>query len=242
MIGIGTLINTAAIIGGGAVGLVIKNRISESMQNTLMKALGLATLFIGISGALTGLLTVTEGGVLSTRGIMLMISSLVIGTIIGELLKIEDHLDRLGEKLKKTFKAENNHGFVNGFVTNALVVCVGAMAVVGSLEEGLTGDFSTLFAKSMLDCIISLVFASTLGLGVLFAALPLFVYQGSITLLAGAISPIMSDALISNLSYIGSVLIFAVGINLLFSTRIKVGNMIPALLIPIAYEVIQVIF
>ena len=173
---------------------------------------------------------------------MLMISSLVIGTIIGELLKIEDHLDRLGEKLKKTFKAENNHGFVNGFVTNALVVCVGAMAVVGSLEEGLTGDFSTLFAKAMLDCIISLVFASTLGLGVLFAAVPLLIYQGSITLLAGAISPIMSDVLISNLSYIGSVLIFAIGLNLLFSTRIKVGNMIPALLIPIAYEVIQVIF
>lgn len=239
MIGLGTLINTAAIVVGGLAGLVIKHRLGEHLQHALMKALGLAVMFIGVSGALTGLLAVTEQGVLSTRGVFMMIASLVLGTIAGELLKIEYHLNQLGERLKKIFKAENDSSFANGFVTNTLVVCVGAMAIVGSLQEGLTGDYSMLLAKSILDCVISLVFASTLGIGVIFAALPLLVYQGSITLLASVVEPFLSDNLISNLSYVGSILIFAVGLNLAFNSRIRVGNMIPAMLVPIVAEVIS---
>lgn len=236
---IGTLINVAAIIVGGGAGLIIKHRLGESMQDSLLKALGLATLFIGASGALTGLLAVTDQGLLTTKGAMIMIISLVVGTIIGELLKIEYHLNQLGEKLKLLLKAENNSSFATGFVTNTLVVCVGAMAVVGSIEEGMTGNFSTLFAKAMLDCIITLIFASTLGIGVLFSAIPLLIYQGSITLLAQVVSPFFSETLINNLSFVGSVLIFAIGLNLILNSKIKVGNMIPALLVPIVIEVVQ---
>jgi len=239
MLGTGTLINTAAIVIGGGVGLVIKHRLSDNMQNSLMKALGLATMFIGLSGALTGLLSVSSTGVIATQGIMLMVFSLVIGTIAGELLRIEHRLNQLGHYLKKILRADDDSGFVHGFVTNSLVVCVGAMAIVGSLQDGLTGDFSMLFAKAILDLVISLVFASALGVGVLFAAVPLFIYQGGITLLAHVVEPFLSEVLISNLSYIGSVLIFAIGINLLFKLNIKVGNMIPALLVPIVFEFIR---
>ena len=187
MLGVGTLINTAAIVIGGGIGLVIKNRMGENMQGALMKALGLATMFIGLSGALTGLLSVSEQGTLGTQGTMMMVLSLIVGTIVGELVRIEDRLNLLGERLKNLFKSQQDSNFANGFVTNTLVVCVGAMAIVGSLQEGLTGDFSMLFAKSMLDLMITLVFASTLGVGVLFSAVPLFLYQGSITLLSRAV-------------------------------------------------------
>jgi len=239
MLGAGTLINTAAIVIGGGVGLIIKNRLTDNMQNSLMKALGLATMFIGLSGALTGLLSVSPEGVIATQGTMLMVFSLVIGTIIGELLRIEHRLNQLGHHLKTLLRAGDDSSFAHGFVTNTLVVCVGAMAIVGSLQEGLTGDFSMLFAKALLDLMISLVFASTLGVGVLFAAAPLFLYQGGITLLARFVEPFMSDVLISNLSYVGSILIFAIGLNLLFKLNVKVGNMIPALLVPIVFEVIR---
>ena len=239
MLGTGTLINTAAIVIGGGVGLVIKHKLTDNMQNSLMKVLGLATMFIGLSGALTGLLSVSPDGVLATQGTMLMVFSLVIGPIVGELLKIEHRLNQLGQHLKNVLHAGDDSSFAHGFVTNTLVVCVGAMAIVGSLQEGLTGDFSMLFAKAMLDLMITLIFASTLGIGVLFAAVPLFLYQGGITLLARFVEPFLSDVLIGNLSYIGSVLIFAIGINLLFKLNIKVGNMIPALLVPVIFGLIR---
>ena len=235
MIGLGTIVNTAAVVAGGFVGLFLKKNINASLQDSMIKTLGLSTMFLGISGALTGLLSISGGG-LQTQGSMLMILSLIIGTVIGEALKIEDRLDSLGEKVKKALKMEKEGGFVEGFVTNTLVICVGAMAVVGSLEDGLTGNYTTLFVKSILDCVVSVIFASTLGVGVLFAAVPLFVYQGSITLLAKVVAPILSDALIHNISYIGSVLIFTIGVNMVFGKKFKSGNMIPALFGPVVFE------
>lgn len=236
MHGLGTLINVIAILAGGFMGLFVKKGLNEKILDSVMKAIGVAVMFVGISGALTGLLKITEGGVIETSGTMLMIVSLILGTFIGELLRIEDRLESIGEKLKGAVKAKDGGNFVEGFVTTTLIFCVGAMAIVGSLEDGLTGDFSMLAAKSVLDGIMAIIVASTMGIGVLFSAIPVLLYQGAITFLAEFISPILSNELVLNLSYIGSALIFGIGVNQVFGKKIKTGNMLPALLIPIVYE------
>ena len=237
MRGMGTLINVLAIILGGGVGLLIKHGLKQRFQDILMQACGIATIFIGASGALVGLLQVSDTG-LETRNILLLVFSLVIGSLIGEALNIELHMERLGERLKSTLNAKHDTKFVEGFVSASLVTCVGAMAIVGSIQDGLTGDYSMLVTKSLLDFVIVVIFASTLGIGAMFSAIPLGIYQGGITLFAVLIAGHMSEALIANLSGIGSVLIFCVGINLAFGKRIKVGNMLPAILIPIIYSFI----
>lgn len=231
MIGLGTIANSLAIIIGGGIGLIIKDGLKSRFQETLMSALGLATMFIGASGAMSGMLTVSDNA-LGTQGTMLLIFSLVLGALVGELLNIEEKLERLGEWLKTKVKTKKDDPFVEGFVTASLVVCVGAMAIVGSLQDGLLGDPSTLFAKALLDFMIVMVFASTLGIGTLFSALPVGIYQGSITLFASFLKPILTDVVIANLSFVGSVLIFAVGINICFGKKIKVGNLLPAMIVP----------
>ncbi|MGI6029027.1 MAG: DUF554 domain-containing protein [Candidatus Heteroscillospira sp.] len=237
MRGLGTLCNVLAVLAGGGLGLLLKSGLSERFQKILMQACALAVLFIGASGAMAGLLAV-NGGSLGTQGSTLMVLSLVFGGLMGEALNIELRMEKLGSAIRARFGAGEDAGFVNGFVTASLVICVGAMAVVGSIQDGLTGDWSMLLAKSMLDFIIVMVFASTMGAGVLLSALPLGIYQGGITLLAGFIAPWLTDALISNLSFIGSVLIFAVGVNLLRPGTFRVGNLLPALLVPAAWELI----
>lgn len=234
MIGLGTIVNTLAVILGGLLGMVLKGGLKERYQTILMQALGLATIFIGASGALSGMLKVIDQG-LETQGTMILIFSLVIGALIGEFLNIEFRLEQLGEWLKSKVPVKDNSHFVEGFVTSALVICVGAMAIVGSLQDGLLHDSSTLFAKAVLDFTIVMVFASTLGIGVVFSALPLFVYQGSITLFASFLSPFLTDVVISHLSFVGSVLIFAVGINLCFGKKIKVGNLLPAMIVTLFF-------
>lgn len=229
MIMLGTIVNTAAVIIGGAAGLLVKKGLKKDLRDSLMKTLGIAVIFLGVSGALTGLLEFKDGA-FKTRGTMLMILSLTLGIIAGELLKIEDRMESLGEKIKKLVHAERDNLFVQGFVTNALVICVGAMAVVGALQDGINRDPSTLFAKAVLDAMISMIFASSMGSGVIFAAVPLLVYQGAITLLSGAAAPFFTDEVVNNLSYIGYVLISAVGVNLLFGKTVKVGNLLPALI------------
>lgn len=229
MIMLGTIVNTAAVIIGGGAGMLVKKGLKKDFQDSLMKTLGIATIFLGAAGAMTGLLEFKDG-VFQTRGTMLMILSLTLGIIAGELLKIEDRMEALGERLKRLARAEEDNLFVQGFVTNALVICVGAMAVVGALQDGISGDPSTLFAKAILDAMISMVFAASLGVGVIFAAVPLFLYQGAITLLAGIAAPFFTDEVVGNLSYIGNVLISVVGVNLLFRKTVKVGNMLPALI------------
>lgn len=231
MIGLGTIVNTLAVIVGSGIGLVIKGGLKERYQQIIMQALGLSTIFIGASGAMSGMLKVIDHG-LETQGSMLLIGSLVFGALVGEFLNIELRLEQLGNWLKEKVNVKNDTTFVEGFVTSALVICVGAMAIVGSLQDGLQGDPSTLFAKAILDFIIVMVFASTLGIGVTFSALPLFIYQGSMTLFASLLKPFLTETVILNLSFIGSVLIFAVGINLCFGNKIKVANLLPAMIIP----------
>lgn len=236
MCGIGTVANVFAIIAGSILGIGLKGRLSQRFQNILMQVLGIATIFIGVSGALKGMLVI-ENGKLDTTNSMLMIVSLVLGALIGESLQIEQKMEQLGEWFKKVIKLQNDNSFVDGFVTASLVVCIGAMAVVGAIEDGIGGGPSILYAKATLDFVIVMVFASTLGVGVLFSAVPLGIYQGSITIFARIIEPYLKPELINNLSFIGALLIFAVGINLSFGKKFAVGNMLPALIMPIIFQI-----
>ncbi|MBP3327759.1 MAG: DUF554 domain-containing protein [Clostridia bacterium] len=237
MIGLGTIVNVAAVVAAGFIGVLVKGGIKERFQTTIMGVLGISTMFIGASGTLQEMFTV-ENGSISTQGTMLLVMSLIIGAVIGELLNIEAWLEKVGEWLKEKVKAKNDNRFVDAFVNSTLVICIGAMAIVGSLQDGLTGDHSTLFVKAALDFPIILIFASTLGIGAVFSAIPLGLYQGAITLFAGLISPYLSDTLISNLTLVGSAMIFAIGVNLAFGKKFKVGNFLPGLLVPVIYEII----
>lgn len=231
MRGLGTIANVAAVVAGGLLGLLVKNGLKQRFQDILIKALGLSTIFLGIAGALTGLLDISADGEIATTGTAVLIASLVGGSLIGEWINIERWLERFGEWLKRKAKSENDTGFVNGFITTSLVICVGAMAVVGSIQDGLTGNASMLYAKAALDGVIVMIFASTYGKGAIFSAIPVGIFQGAITLLAGLIAPLLGEAVIAGLSFVGSALIFCVGVNLVFGNKFKVANMLPALLI-----------
>ena len=232
------MINTAGVIAGGLIGLGLKNGIRKNMQEIMMQACGAATIFIGGAGALSKML-VFQDGKIETQGTMLLIFSLVLGSLLGEGIGIEQKMDLLGEKIKKAVKAENDHLFVEGFVNVSLIICVGAMAIVGSIQDGISGDYSLLVAKAILDLIIVVVFTATYGIGAVFSAVPIFIYQGAITLAAAFLGSFVSEAVINELSFIGSVLIFCVGVNIGFGKKFSVGNMLPALLIPVAYEAIR---
>ncbi len=237
MTGLGTIVNVAAVVAAGFLGVLLKGGIKERFQSTIMGVLGISTMFIGAAGTLQEMFVIGNGS-LSTQGTMLLVLSLIIGAFVGELLNIEARLEKLGEWLKDKVKAKNDNKFVDAFVNSTLVICIGAMAIVGSLQDGLTGDHNTLFVKAALDFPIILIFASTMGIGAVFSAIPLGLYQGAITLCAGLISPYLSDTLISNLTLVGSAMIFAIGVNLAFGKKFKVGNFLPGLLVPVVYEII----
>lgn len=229
MFGLGTIINCSAIIIAGIAGMVFGNHLKESMQNTLMKADGVAVIFIGIAGGLSKMLVIKSGSI-ETTGTM-MIISLSFGAVIGELLDLDGKMTHFGEWLKIKTGNAKDHKFVDGFVTASLTVCIGAMAVVGSIEDGVHGNHSILFAKAILDFVIILVMSATLGKGCLFAFVPVGLFQGIITLLSSMISPYITASAMSALSFIGSILIFCVGVNLLFDTKIRVANLLPALIV-----------
>ena len=238
MIGLGTIANTIAVIIGGCIGLFLKKGIKKSLQDSLLQAMGIAVLFIGIGGTLSQMLVFKDGH-LETTGTMLMIFSLLIGTLIGEIINIEAKLEKLGEIARKILHADEQSKFVDAFVTVTLVICIGAMAIIGALQDGLSGDYNLLLTKAILDSVICMVFASTMGAGVLLAALPLFIYQGLITLCASFISPYLTTAMINDICYIGNILITIIGINLTFNNiiHILVGNMLLALIVPVVYHI-----
>ena len=232
MIGLGTIINTLAIVAGGVLGSLFGRFLSESAQDTLTKVCGVSTLFISIAGVMEGMMTV-EGKGLVSSGSMLIIGCLVIGAIIGEMLDIEGAFERFGQWLKIKSGNAKDKGFVNAFVTASLTVCIGAMAIVGSIQDGITGDYSILATKAVLDLVIIVVMTCSLGKGSAFSAIPVFVLQGSITLLAGLMKPLMTDLALANLSLVGNVLIFCVSINLVWGKKIKVANLLPAIVIAV---------
>ena len=232
MIGLGTMINTAAILLGGLLGGLFGRFLNNSTQNTLTTVCGVSTLFIAVSGALEQMLRV-ENGVIVSSGAMLIIGCLAIGGFIGEMLKIEDGFEAFGEFLKVKTGNARDAGFVNAFVTASLTVCIGAMAIVGSIQDGIQGDYSILATKAVLDLIIIMVMTASLGRGAVFSAIPVAVFQGSITAMAGLVRPLMTDAALGNLSLIGNILIFCVGINLVWGKKVKVANLLPAIVIAV---------
>ena len=242
MHGLGTIVNCLTIIIGSTIGILIKGGLPKRFEETIFSAVGLAVMFIGLGGALSGFLVIDKGA-LSTQYTMMMVLSLVLGAVVGEALNIERRLDHLGDWVKsKMPKKLAGNTFTEGFVTASMLFCVGAMAIVGSLEDGLNGNYSVLFAKSVLDGITSVLLASSLGVGVAVSAAPILIYQGGITLLSQVLRPLLSDTLISQMSCVGSILIVAIGINMLFGKKIKVGNLLPAIFFPIIFALLKSVF
>lgn len=229
MFALGTIINTLTVIAGGMIGMTLKNGLKQRFQETIMQGLGLAVLFVGVAGAMTGMLEITDGQLNSTGSYVLVVS-MVVGAVIGEAINVEYRVGQFASYLKNKVKS-NDSQFIEGFVSTSLVICVGAMAVVGALQDGLAGDSSILISKAMMDFVIVMVFASALGIGTVFSAIPIFIYQGAITVCASFLAPYFTDTVVASLSFVGSVLIFAVGTNLCFQTKIKVGNLLPAIFV-----------
>lgn len=222
---LGTIVNSVAIIVGALFGVGLRKGIRDEYRQTIMDGIGLAVIIIGIMGGI------------KSENIILVIGSIVLGSIIGERMGIENKLDNLGNLLENKFGGKDSN-FSKGFVTASLVYCVGAMAIVGSLESGIQGNHEILFAKSILDGISSIIFASTLGIGVAFSSLPVLIYQGSITLLANFVKELLTPEVVNEMSAVGGILIMAIGINILGIKKIKVGNMLPAVFIPIIYYIL----
>lgn len=233
MFGLGTIINTVAIILGGLCGGLFGKLLKQQHQESLSKACGICTLFIGIGGALEGMLTVSDGTIVSGRGLLIVVC-LALGALVGELLNMEDAFERFGGWLKKKTGNAKDQRFVEGFVTASLTVCIGAMAIVGSIQDGLTGDYSILLTKAILDLIIIMVMTCSMGKGCVFSAIPVFVLQGSVTALAVLIKPLMTDAALANLSLVGNILIFCVGVNLVWGKKVRVANFLPAIVFAVA--------
>lgn len=232
MIGFGTVINSVSIVAGGITGHFTGKLFRQEQQESINKACGVSVLFIAIAGAMEGMLQV-DGSAISSGKSMLVVLCLALGTMIGELIGIENGFEQFGEWLKRKTGNSGDVGFVNAFVTTSLTVSIGAMAIVGAIQDGLLGDYSTLAVKSVLDFIIVAVMTSSMGKGAAFSAIPVFVFEGCITLLAKLVSPVMTEAAVAYLSLIGSVLIFCIGINLVWGKKLKVANMLPAVLLAI---------
>ena len=232
MVGLGTILNVAAIVAGGLIGLVFSRAISARYQQTLMQAIGVCVIFVGIGGAVQEMMTVTADG-LQSGGTMMEVISYAVGSLLGEWIDLERRMEQFGTWLKvKTGNAREKQ-FVDAFVTASLTVCIGAMAIVGAIQDGLSGDHSTLALKAMLDMVIICVMSASMGKGCLFAAIPVGILQGAVTLLARAIQPLMTEAALANLSLTGSILIFCVGVNLLWEKKLKVANMLPSIVVAV---------
>jgi len=216
----GTIVNVVAIFLGCSVGLILKSKFPEKIEKIIMQALGLASLLIGMQMAI------------KADNILLVIFSLVIGGVIGEIIDIEAGLERFGERIKRKFKSNNtSERFVEGFLTASLLYCVGSMAIMGAIKEGLSGNPDILYAKSLLDGVTSIAFTAAMGIGVLFSAIPVFLYQGGITLLSRTIKDFLSPEIINEMTAVGGILIWGIGFGLLGIKKIKVGNLLPAILV-----------
>jgi len=220
---IGAIINAAAIVAGSLLGLLFKGRMTEALSGNILRVIGLCVCIIGISGALSG-------------DIMLLVVSLALGAFAGELIDIDKRLNKFGIWLqKKLMRDSENSNFAEGFVAATLLFCVGAMAIIGSIESGIRGDRSIIFTKSILDGVSSMILASSLGFGVLVSAAAVLIYQGGIEFFAGYLHHILTDTLITQISAVGSVMILGIGLNMALKAEIKVANLLPGLLFVAGY-------
>lgn len=233
----GTLVNCAAVIAGGAIGLLFKKGIKKSYTESINKALGIAVLVIGFNGVIANMFK-AENGELSSSGELLLVVFLVLGTLIGELLKLDDRFNSFSNRIDKKFK---DGGFASGFINGTLLFCVGAMTIIGSINDGLVGDSSVLFVKSALDFTAAIIFGATLGFGVIFTCIPMLIYQGGITLLAGTLSNILVGDVLKQVCMTGYAIIIAIGFNFLLTKKFKTLNMLPTMFLPVAYHYILVL-
>lgn len=232
MVGLGTIINCIGIIIGGLLGNFFNKIFNEDQRNSISKVCGISVIFIAIAGAMEGMLSIADSKISSGKSLLIVIC-LSVGTIIGELMHIERGFEKFGEILKNKLDKNNDGKFVNAFVTASLTVSIGAMSIVGAINDGLKGDYSTLAVKAIIDFIIIAMMSSSMGKGTIFSAIPVFIFEGSITLLAKALSPVLTDLAINYLSLVGSILIFCIGINQVFDKKLKVANMLPSVFLAI---------
>ena len=225
MIGLGTLINVGAIIIGGLLGLFLGRSVKVRYQDILMIAVGICVLMLGIGGTMEQMLSITDGGLASGGSMMLIIT-----------MAVEKKMEQFGVWLKKKTGSNGDNAFVDAFVTTSLTVCIGAMAVVGAIQDGIYGDYSILAAKAILDLIIVFIMTASMGKGCILSAIPVGIFQGLVTLLARLIEPFMTEAALSNLSFVGSVLLFCVGVNLVWGKKVKVANLLPAILFAVLWS------
>jgi len=243
MIGLGTLANTAAIVVGGLVGLVGGQRLTERYQKTIVGGMAMCVMFVGLAGTLKEMLQATAEGRLVSHGGLMLAVSIAVGAVLGEWWNWEEKLERFAVWLRRVTHNEKDGSFVNAFVTASLTMCVGAMAIVGSIEDGLKGDASILYLKAVMDGVITVVFVSSLGRGAIFAAVPIFLYQGGITLCSRFLVPVFTPTAMGNLSYVGNLLIFCVGWNLIHTDRkIRVANLLPSLLVAVVWAFVAGVF
>ena len=236
---LGSIINTGAIVTGGLLGMLCGKLIKDRHQETLTMACGVGTMFLGIAGAMTYML---HHDLLPGGGGMLLVICLALGGLIGEIINIEHLFERFGEWLKRKTGNAKDQGFVNGFVTASLTVCIGAMAIMGAIQDGISGDWSTLGAKSILDLIIIMVMTCSMGKGCVFSAIPVFILEMSVTLLAAVLKPLLTELSMDYLSLVGSILIFCVGLNLVWGKKIRVANLLPALLFAVIAAYLPITF
>jgi len=234
---VGNLVNFVAVIVGGIIGLVFKRFIKPSFSDGINKALGIAVLIIGFNGVVSNMIT-ADAGTLSSSGELLLVVFLVIGTFIGEIFRLDDKLNGFSRMIEKKFKVS---GFLAGFVNGTVLFCVGAMAIVGGINDGL-GDSSVLLVKSALDFTAAIILGATLGWGVVFSSVPVLLYQGSIALLAGVLSDVLVGELLQHVCMTGYAIIIAIGFNFIVKDKIKTLNMLPSILMPITYHFIMKIF
>lgn len=240
MVGLGTIINVVGIVCGGLLGLAFGKRLPERFQTILIQATSVCMLFLGIGGCMEKMLQLTEGKLVSGGSIM-MILCFVLGSIVGELINIDRRLEQFGVWLKEKTGSSGDTTFVDGFVTASLTVCIGAMAVVGAVQDGIYGNYSILAAKAVLDLIIILVMTASIGKGCIFSAIPVGLFQGLITVLAVFIEPFLTEAALANLSLTGSIMIFCIGVNLIWDVKIRVANMLPTLVFAVLWDFLPVL-
>lgn len=238
MIGLGTFIDVTLILLGGFAGLAFGRFIGGRIQDTLLKATAVAVIFIGISGAMSGMLTISDGEI-SAGGSALIVVSLALGSLIGEVLDLERQIDRFGEWLKYATGSSGDSAFVDAFVTASLSVAIGAMSIVGAIQDGMTGDFSTLAVKGAIDALLICTMTASMGKGCIFAVIPVLVFQGALTLLASFLQPLMTATALANLSTVGSILIFCIGVNLIWPKTFRLANMLPAVVVAMAAALVM---
>ncbi len=237
----GTIINTISIIIGGILGILFGKRLKEESQTAIIRSCAIAVIFIGIAGAIEGMISITDSTLVAGKG-MFIVLCLTLGTIFGEIIDIEGIFETFASFIKTKTGNSKDKKFIKGFTTASFTVCIGAMAILGSIKEGLVGDYSILATKSVLDLVIVMILSCSLGKGCIFSAIPVFILEGSMTLLAKLLSGIMTTVAISNISLIGSILIFCVGINLLFDKKISVANLLPSIVLAIVFSILPVNF